>query len=294
LPQWIRLPTLFHRLAPRGGRWLDRGRYRALFTPGRSWPRAARRLLQSKAICKHDLRISKPGLARAARLWRVRLAIHEPASAGPPATDGARLAPRCHRSRSPVAARRTADADRFSRGCRWFDPKTAPTNGSRGFTGQGPFDARRSGDRRADHPPRQSLVLEASPQPDWLGHLMSLPLAPTTMRDRDRTSTNHSRGPSRVERAYERSPDESGEARPRVRTLARSPGPGRAASRTPSRKGDAFRCTRGAFRRRTSLAGSALFHSLSPTCGWRTRASSIFAPDRARTCGGGDEDSATL
>jgi hypothetical protein len=87
LPQWIRLPTLFHRLAPRGGRWLDRGRYRALFTLGRSWPRAARRLLQSKAICKHDLRISKPGLARAARLWRVRLAIHEPASAGPPATD---------------------------------------------------------------------------------------------------------------------------------------------------------------------------------------------------------------
>jgi len=30
------------------GRWLDRGRYRALFTPGRSWPHAARRLLQSK------------------------------------------------------------------------------------------------------------------------------------------------------------------------------------------------------------------------------------------------------
>jgi len=43
----IRLPTLFRRLAP-GRRWLDRGRYRALFTPGRSWPRAARRLLQSK------------------------------------------------------------------------------------------------------------------------------------------------------------------------------------------------------------------------------------------------------
>jgi hypothetical protein len=42
-----RLPTLFRRLAP-WRRWLDRGRYRALFTPGRSWPRAARRLLQSK------------------------------------------------------------------------------------------------------------------------------------------------------------------------------------------------------------------------------------------------------
>lgn len=43
----IRLPTLFRHLAPER-RWLDRGRYRALFTPGRSWPHAARRLLQSK------------------------------------------------------------------------------------------------------------------------------------------------------------------------------------------------------------------------------------------------------
>jgi len=43
----IRLPTLFRRLAPKR-RWLDRGRYRTLFTFGRSWPRAARRLLQSK------------------------------------------------------------------------------------------------------------------------------------------------------------------------------------------------------------------------------------------------------
>jgi len=43
--------------------------------------------------------------------------------------------------------------------------------------------------------------------------------------------------------------------------------PERAASRTPSRKGDAFRRTRGAFRRKTPLAGSALVHSLYPTCG---------------------------
>lgn len=42
-----RLPTLLRRLAPER-RWLDRGRYRALFTPGRSWPHVARRLLQSK------------------------------------------------------------------------------------------------------------------------------------------------------------------------------------------------------------------------------------------------------
>jgi hypothetical protein len=52
----------------RRGRWLDRGRYRALFTPGRSWPRAARRLLQSKTICKHDLRTSKPGSRQPTRV----------------------------------------------------------------------------------------------------------------------------------------------------------------------------------------------------------------------------------
>jgi hypothetical protein len=63
----IRLPTLFRRLAPER-RWLDRGRYRALFTPGRSWPRAARRLLQSKTTCKHDLRTSKPGSPQRTRV----------------------------------------------------------------------------------------------------------------------------------------------------------------------------------------------------------------------------------
>lgn len=60
--------------------------------------------------------------------------------------------------------------------------------------------------------------------------------------------------------------------------------PRRAASRTPSRKGDAFRRTRGAFRHRTSLAGSARFPQLVPNLWkWWTRAFSIFAPDRART-----------
>lgn len=67
----------------RRGRWLDRDRYRTLFTLGRFWPRAARRLLQSKTICKHDLRTSKPGLARANSLSRIRLAIAEPACADP-------------------------------------------------------------------------------------------------------------------------------------------------------------------------------------------------------------------
>jgi len=46
-PPWTRLPTLFRHPAPWRGR-LDRGRYRVLIAPGRTWPRAARRLLQSK------------------------------------------------------------------------------------------------------------------------------------------------------------------------------------------------------------------------------------------------------
>ena len=113
LPHWTRLPTLFHRLAPRGGRRLDRGRYQALFTPGRSWPRAARRLLQSK------------------RSASTTCGSRNPDSLGRPACDGSvsrftnplprarlrpmptRLAPRRHRSRSPVAVRRSAVADPF-------------------------------------------------------------------------------------------------------------------------------------------------------------------------------------
>jgi len=60
LPQWIRLPTLFHRLAPRGGRRLDRGRYRTLFTSGRSWPRIARRLLQPKRSASTTANLRNP------------------------------------------------------------------------------------------------------------------------------------------------------------------------------------------------------------------------------------------
>jgi hypothetical protein len=44
-------------------------RFRAFITPGRTWPRAARRLLQSKVIRKHDLRTFDTSLSsRAARL----------------------------------------------------------------------------------------------------------------------------------------------------------------------------------------------------------------------------------
>jgi len=104
-PPVTRLPTLFRRPAPEGGGWLDLGRYRALFTPGRSWPRAARRLLQSKRSASTTSRPRNPMCMEAARL--------SPSSS--PAT--------------PV---------RISMGPRRF-PDTIPPKRSRGVTGQGPF-----------------------------------------------------------------------------------------------------------------------------------------------------------
>jgi hypothetical protein len=52
----------------RRGRWLDRGRYRALFTPGRSWPRAARRLLQSKRSASTTCGPGNPATPRRPRV----------------------------------------------------------------------------------------------------------------------------------------------------------------------------------------------------------------------------------
>jgi hypothetical protein len=91
----------------RGRRWLDRGRYRALFTPGRSWPRAARRLLQSKRPASTTSRPRNPMRMEAARL--------SPSS-------------------SPAAP------VRISMGPRRF-PDTIPTKRSRVVTGQGPFES---------------------------------------------------------------------------------------------------------------------------------------------------------
>jgi len=87
----------------RRGRWLDRDRYRTLFTLGRFWPRAARRLLQSKTICKHDLRTSKPGLARANSLSRIRLATPVRLRGPCLAIEAARLASNRFFLRCPVA-----------------------------------------------------------------------------------------------------------------------------------------------------------------------------------------------
>lgn len=78
----IRLPTLFRRLAPK--REMARPRplpnalhARALLATRRSSTSAI------KTICKHDLRTSKPGLARANSLSRIRLAIARAACADP-------------------------------------------------------------------------------------------------------------------------------------------------------------------------------------------------------------------
>jgi len=102
----IRLPTLFRRLAPER-RWLDRGRYRALFTPGRSWPRAARRLLQSKrsasTTCGPRNPVTLIGRSACAELLILR------------------------------------DRSSFRLGHRRFDTTMIQSKGSRGFTGQGPW-----------------------------------------------------------------------------------------------------------------------------------------------------------
>jgi hypothetical protein len=81
-------------------------RLRALFTPGRTWPRAARRLLQSNTIRKHDRRTYET----------------------PPSSRAARLSPR---SPSRVGSRSVSGTSLSRR---------RPPIGSRGFTGQGPFE----------------------------------------------------------------------------------------------------------------------------------------------------------
>lgn len=129
----IRLPTLFRRLGSRRRRWLDRGRYRALFTPGRSWPRAARRLLQPKTICKHDRRTSKPGSHSDGPRERIRFS-----------TRVARLSPSCLVLR--VGPHSDCAAAAFT--------TTIQSKGSRGFTGQGPFDCIAIDDCAAGLPPR--------------------------------------------------------------------------------------------------------------------------------------------
>jgi len=128
-------------------------------------------------------------------------------------------------------------------------PMTIPSKRSRGFTGQGPLVRDLLSRGPAGLPRRDGSLRRLRPNP--IGSNTS---CRATRADYDRSTVI-----GIAERARE--PSE------RIRGLA--PGdplarglPGRAASRTPSRKGDAFRRTRGAFRRKTPLAGSALVHSL--------------------------------
>jgi hypothetical protein len=102
----VRLPALLRPPLPKE-EGLDPVASGTLFTPGRTRPRAARRLLQSKTIRKHDRRTSET----------------------PPSSRAARLSP-CSPSRVG------------SRSGNWTSAFAAvvPPIGSRGFTGQGPFD----------------------------------------------------------------------------------------------------------------------------------------------------------
>jgi len=185
-----------------------------------------------------------------------------------------RLSPRVHRSRSPVAV---------SKGCRRCYPPTTPTNGSRGFTGQGPFDV--LGDPKIPgpaslHDNRLSWRLRPNP----LGSNTSCRCRSRRPRWEHRDRSRRTALAGRLVRARLRaSSDESVGARPREANACARAVTGEGRLPHLLAKGDAFRCTRGAFHHRTSLAGSVLLHRLSPTCGWRTRASSISGPHRART-----------
>lgn len=148
-PPWTRLPTLFRHPAPRRGR-LDRGRYRVLIAPGRTWPRAARRLLQSKRSASTTGGPRNPTRLEAARLSssssptepvRIRWGRRRF-----PDDDSVDAEPRSHGSGAVVAM-----------GFASFD---VPTESA-------PFDA------SMRPPPRRWLAARASPQPDRLEHPMS-------------------------------------------------------------------------------------------------------------------------
>jgi len=79
----VRLPALLRPLAPEGG-GLDPAASGAFFTPGRSWPRAARRLLQPKRSASTTAGLRNPAPNRAARL-----SPSSPFRAGPRAENGA-------------------------------------------------------------------------------------------------------------------------------------------------------------------------------------------------------------
>jgi len=132
----VRLPALLRPPLPRE-EGLDPAASGTLIAPGRSWPRAARRLLQSKRSASTTVGPTKP---------------HP--QVGP---RGFRRAPHLGSRSRPGMRRRGLAA-------------VVPPFGSRGFTGQGPFvseSACADGSRSGSLPPRLRAT-RASPQPDRL------------------------------------------------------------------------------------------------------------------------------
>jgi hypothetical protein len=123
-----------------------------------------------------------------------------------------------------------------------------PPRGSRGFTGQGPLVRARSLARRPLRLPPATIARDESfaPTRSTLGHLLSRhPIAP-----RLESPQHVPNGPANQRRFRRFAPARplSWTRRTNTRFHAHSM---RAASRTSSRKEDAFRCTRGAFLRKT-------------------------------------------
>jgi hypothetical protein len=161
---------------------------------------------------------------------------HDLRTSKPDAATVARLSPSSH----------LAGQSTFRSGHRRFYPTMIQSKGSRGFTGQGPFGCIAIDDCFAGllHHDRSSWRLRPNP----IGSNTS---CRAIRVDYDRSTVIESSEPPTS------LPDESDLLAPGY-PLSRAL-PGRAASRTPSRKGDAFRRTRGAFHRRTSPCGECPF-----------------------------------
>jgi hypothetical protein len=217
--------------------WLDRGRYRALFTPGRSWPRAARRLLQSKRSASTTSRPRNPMRMEAARL--------SPSS-------------------SPAAPVRT------SMGPRRF-PDTIPPRRSRGLTGQGPLNRDTLLSKGLTGLPRRDGSLRRL-RPNPIGSNTS---CRATRVDYDRSTVIElPDAPASHSNEFESSPPGT-----RLREGFRG-GPPPAPLREKEMRSAAPEVLSVA---RPPLRGVPFSTACTQPVDGRTRAFSIFAPDRART-----------
>lgn len=179
-----------------------------------------------ETICKHDLRTSKPGDASTDRV-------------------AVRLVTRCRSTFAELLVLRNRSS--FRLGHRRFYTTMIQSKGSRGFTGQGPFGCIAIDDCFAGLLRDDGSSWRLRPNP--IGSNTS---CRATRVDYDRSTViESSSAPAKPGRTS--SPGSPPET-PLAQWLPR-----RAASRTPSRKGDAFRRTRGAFHRKTSPCGECPF-----------------------------------